>query len=99
MTRAARNNGVHLEFDIPFDQLGFQGKPFKEARNGGNRSIDICEDWLGVVNGRETFPFHLLCFLYSLLRKNVDQFVLLRMTSPERCGGNDIILFQHLSPS
>ncbi|CAM9902691.1 unnamed protein product [Ascophyllum nodosum] len=30
VTRAARFDGQHLEFDIPFDQLGFQGKPFKE---------------------------------------------------------------------
>ncbi|CAN0462076.1 unnamed protein product, partial [Laminaria digitata] len=30
VTKAARIDGQHLEFDIPFDQLGFQGKPFKE---------------------------------------------------------------------
>lgn len=30
VTRAARIDGHHLEFDIPFDQLGFQGTPFKE---------------------------------------------------------------------
>lgn len=32
MTKAARADGHSLEFDIPFDQLGFLGTPFKEAR-------------------------------------------------------------------
>eukprot|EP00752_Nemacystus_decipiens_P016325 g14600.t1 len=30
VTKAAARDGHHLEFDIPFDQLGFTGKPFKE---------------------------------------------------------------------
>ncbi|CAM9230410.1 unnamed protein product [Ectocarpus sp. 4 AP-2014] len=32
VTKAASRDGQSLEFDIPFDQLGFGGKPFKEAR-------------------------------------------------------------------
>lgn len=31
VTKAATRDGHHLEFDIPFDQLGFGGKPFKEV--------------------------------------------------------------------
>ncbi|CAN0487238.1 unnamed protein product, partial [Hapterophycus canaliculatus] len=30
VTKAASRDGQSLEFDIPFDQLGFGGKPFKE---------------------------------------------------------------------
>lgn len=31
VTKTATRDGQHLEFDIPFDQLGFGGKPFKEV--------------------------------------------------------------------
>lgn len=31
VTKAATRDGHTLEFDIPFDQLGFGGKPFKEV--------------------------------------------------------------------
>ena len=30
-TRAARSDGHQLEFDVPYEQLGFLGAPFKEA--------------------------------------------------------------------
>lgn len=36
VTKAAARDGHHLEFDIPFDQLGFGGKPFKEVRTSMN---------------------------------------------------------------
>lgn len=46
MTKAATRDGHHLEFDIPFDQLGFGGKPFKE--------VNSCR-WIGLRDTNKYF--------------------------------------------